>query len=72
MGLIKSAADLAYTFRFLALLVTPFNKTKAFEKGIMMRTVNVLRNLLSLLLKNVKIMQTIILDSYDLYLISKN
>ena len=34
MGLIKSAADLAYTFRFLALLVTPFNKTKAFEKGI--------------------------------------
>ena len=34
MGLIKSAADLAYTFRFLALLVTPFKKTKAFEKGI--------------------------------------
>jgi hypothetical protein len=34
MGLIKSAADLAYTFRFLALLVTPFNKTKAYEKGI--------------------------------------
>jgi hypothetical protein len=34
MGLIKSAADLAYTFRFLALLVTPFEKTKAFEKGI--------------------------------------
>ena len=34
MGLIKSAADLAYTFRFLALLVTPFKKTKAYEKGI--------------------------------------
>jgi len=34
MGLIKSAADLAYTFRFLALLVTPFEKTKAYEKGI--------------------------------------
>ena len=34
MGLIKSAADIAYTFRFLALLVTPFDKTKAFEKGI--------------------------------------
>jgi len=34
MGLLKSAADLAYTFRFLALLVTPFNKTKAFEAGI--------------------------------------
>ena len=34
MGLIKSAADLAYTFRFLALLVTPFDKTKAYEKGI--------------------------------------
>ena len=34
MGLIKSAADLAYTFRFIALLVTPFKKTKAYEKGI--------------------------------------
>jgi len=34
MGLIKSAADIAYTFRFLALLVTPFEKTKAFETGI--------------------------------------
>jgi len=34
MGLIKSAADIAYTFRFLALLVTPFNKTRAFDKGI--------------------------------------
>ena len=34
MGLIKRAGDLVYTFRFLALLVTPFEKTKAFEKGI--------------------------------------
>ena len=34
MGLLKSAGDLVYTFRFLTLLVTPFNKTKAFEKGI--------------------------------------
>lgn len=34
MGLIKRAGDLVYTFRFLTLLVTPFNKTKAFESGI--------------------------------------
>jgi len=34
MGLIKRAGDLLYTFRFLTLLVTPFNKTKAFESGI--------------------------------------
>ena len=34
MGLLKSAGDLVYTFRFLTLLVTPFNKTKAFDKGI--------------------------------------
>ena len=33
-GLLKSAGDLVYTFRFLTLLVTPFEKTKAFEKGI--------------------------------------
>ena len=29
MGIIKQAGDLVYTFRFLALLVTPFEKTKA-------------------------------------------
>ena len=29
MGFIKKAGDLVYTFRFLALLVTPFEKTKA-------------------------------------------
>lgn len=34
MGLIKQAGDLVYTFRFITLLVTPFNKTKAYEIGI--------------------------------------
>lgn len=34
MGLLKSAADLVYTIRFLKLLVTPFDKTEAFEAGI--------------------------------------
>jgi hypothetical protein len=34
MGLIKQAGDLVYTFRFLTLLVTPFDKTKAYESGI--------------------------------------
>lgn len=34
MGILKSAADLVYTIRFLKLLVTPFNKTDAFEAGI--------------------------------------
>lgn len=34
MGIVKRAADLAYTFRFLKLLVTPFEKTKAYELGI--------------------------------------
>lgn len=34
MGLLTRAGDLVYTFRFLKLLVTPFNKTKAFELGI--------------------------------------
>lgn len=34
MGLIKQAGDLVYTFRFLTLLVTPFDKTKAYEYGI--------------------------------------
>ena len=28
------AGDIVYAFRFLKLLVTPFNKTKAFELGI--------------------------------------
>lgn len=34
MGIIKRAGDLVYTFRFLTLLTTPFDKTKAFEAGI--------------------------------------
>lgn len=34
MGIVKSAADLLYTFRFLKLLVTPFEETDAFKAGI--------------------------------------
>ena len=34
MGILKSAADLVYTLRFLKLLTTPFEKTKAYELGI--------------------------------------
>ena len=34
MGVIKRAADLVYTFRFLKLLVTPFEKTDAYRMGI--------------------------------------
>lgn len=34
MGILKSAADLVYTIRFLKLLVTPFEKTEAFKAGI--------------------------------------
>lgn len=34
MGLLKRAGDLVYTFRFLTLLTTPFDKTGAYEKGI--------------------------------------
>lgn len=34
MGIIKSAADLVYTFRFLKLLVTKFEDTDAFRVGI--------------------------------------
>ena len=34
MGLLKQAGDLVYTFRFLTLLVTPFNKTEAYKAGI--------------------------------------
>tara|TARA_A100001011_G_scaffold398522_1_gene503300 strand:+ start:3249 stop:3854 length:606 start_codon:yes stop_codon:yes gene_type:complete len=33
-GILTRAADLVYTFRFLKLLVTPWNKMKAFELGI--------------------------------------
>jgi len=34
MGILKTAADLVYTIRFLKLLVTPFEKTDAFKAGI--------------------------------------
>ena len=34
MGILKSAADLVYTIRFLKMLVTPFEKMGAFEAGI--------------------------------------
>ncbi len=34
MGIIKTAADLVYTFRFLKLLVTKFEDTDAFRVGI--------------------------------------
>jgi len=34
MGLLSQAADTAYAFRFLKLFVTPFDKTVAFELGI--------------------------------------
>ena len=34
MGILKSAADLVYTIRFLKLLVTPFEDTPAYKAGI--------------------------------------
>ena len=34
MGIVKSAADLLYTFRFLKLLITPFEETDAYKAGI--------------------------------------
>lgn len=34
MGVIQRAGDLVYTFRFLTLLVTKFEKTKAFQLGL--------------------------------------
>ena len=34
MGLLKSAADLVYTIRFLKLLATPIEETEAFKAGI--------------------------------------
>lgn len=34
MGILKSAADLVYTIRFLKLLVTPFEETDAYKAGI--------------------------------------
>ena len=34
MGMLSRAGDLIYTFRFLTLLTTKFEKTNAFELGI--------------------------------------
>tara|TARA_B110000858_G_C17778469_1_gene463496 strand:+ start:1425 stop:2012 length:588 start_codon:yes stop_codon:yes gene_type:complete len=34
MGLLSRAGDLVYTFRFLKMLVTPFDETEAFKLGI--------------------------------------
>ncbi len=34
MGILKSAADLVYTIRFLKLLVTPWEETGAYKAGI--------------------------------------
>ena len=34
MGIVKRAADLVYTFRFLKLLVTSFESTAAFKLGL--------------------------------------
>jgi hypothetical protein len=34
MGVVSRTADLFYAFRFLKLLVTPWNKTGAYEQGI--------------------------------------
>ena len=44
MGLFKRATDLVYTLRFLRLLTTPFEKTKAFEHGIIDKFGNVDKN----------------------------
>ena len=35
MGIISRAGDLFYAFRFLKLLVTPFDKTEAFKQGVL-------------------------------------
>lgn len=43
MGLISRTADLYYTYRFLKLLVTPWNQTDAFKQGIIDAEGRVLR-----------------------------
>jgi len=43
MGLISRTGDLFYAFRFLKLLVTPFEKTPAFELGIIDKDGKVLK-----------------------------
>ena len=34
MSILSRAGDLIYTFRFLKLLVTPFEKTNAYKLGV--------------------------------------
>ncbi len=43
MGIISRTGDLFYAFRFLKLLVTPFEKTKAFELGVIDKEGKVLK-----------------------------
>lgn len=43
MGLLSSGADTFYAFRFLRLLTTPWEKTKAFQAGLIDKDGNVLR-----------------------------
>jgi hypothetical protein len=43
MGIISRTGDLFYAFRFLKLLVTPFEKTKAFELGIIDKNGDILK-----------------------------
>ena len=43
MGIISRAGDLFYAFRFLKLLVTPFEKTEAFKLGIIDKDGKVLK-----------------------------
>ena len=41
MGILKSAADLVYTIRFLKLLTTPFEKMGAYEIGLIDKDGNI-------------------------------
>ncbi len=43
MGIISRTGDLFYAFRFLKMLVTPFEKTKAFELGVIDKEGKVLK-----------------------------
>ena len=43
-GIFQRGADIAYAFRFLKLLVTPWNKMEAFKQGIIDRDGEKLKN----------------------------
>jgi len=45
MGIVKRAADLAYTIRFITLITTPFEKMEAFKLGIIDKDGNRNRNI---------------------------